>query len=61
MARTLTTPVPTQVRLADSIRSRLPNPPRVQPLADPELQATFLRAAAAWSRWKERDLWEQHS
>lgn len=31
--------------------------PRVRPTADTELEATFLRAAAAWARWEEKRRW----
>lgn len=31
-----------------------PRLPKVRPHADAELELTFLRAALAWSRWRER-------
>ncbi len=31
--------------------------PEVLPTADVELEETFLRAAAAWQRWRERRRW----
>ena len=31
--------------------------PSVRPTVDPELEATFLRAAVAWARWRERRRW----
>ncbi len=31
--------------------------PQVRPTADSELEETFVRAAAAWARWRERQKW----
>jgi hypothetical protein len=31
--------------------------PRVRPTADAELEESFVRAAAAWAKWKERRKW----
>ena len=31
--------------------------PRVRPTCDPELEETFIRAASAWARWRERQRW----
>lgn len=30
---------------------------RVRPKADAELEASFVRAAEAWARWRERQTW----
>lgn len=31
--------------------------PRVRPTVDAELEETFVRAATAWARWRERQRW----
>jgi hypothetical protein len=31
--------------------------PAVRPTADVELEESFVRAAAAWARWRERRRW----
>jgi len=46
-----------QMNLARAIRDGGRPPPRVRPVADPALTESFLRAAAAWERWRERRKW----
>jgi hypothetical protein len=31
--------------------------PKVRPTADAELEESFVRAASAWARWRERQVW----
>ena len=47
-----------QITLGESQATRTYFVPEVRPHADPELEETFVRAAAAWARWRDRSLWE---
>lgn len=46
-----------QIELENHIPLREVPIPTVRPMADAELEATFLRAAVAWARWRERQRW----
>lgn len=50
-------PIGEQVELGSSATVREIHPPSVRPTADAELEATFLRAALAWARWREQRRW----
>ena len=46
-----------QGELENHVTVRNAGVPAVRPMADPELEATFVRAVAAWAKWRERRLW----
>ncbi len=46
-----------QRELSERANDRKAWTPRVHPTADQDLAASFLRAAAAWARWREREAW----
>lgn len=46
-----------QQELSDRVAGRATWVPPVRPTADAELEETFVRAASAWARWRERQRW----
>lgn len=47
-----------QFTLGEQVSARERARPAVRPTADAELEEVFLRAAAAWARWRDRSVWE---
>jgi hypothetical protein len=47
-----------QIALGEILPVRDAFVPAVRPTADGDLEESFVRAAAAWARWRERRLWE---
>ena len=46
-----------QMELSERVIFGSDSIPRERPTADAELEETFVRAAIAWARWRERRRW----
>lgn len=46
-----------QLEFAVRVLERDERVPQVRPMADADLEASFVRAATAWARWRERQRW----